>query len=71
MMENDMIIVAVFLDFKRAFETIDRELFLWKLDQYGVKGAELGWFRSYLSNRSQETRFYESDFSCKQFFFMD
>jgi hypothetical protein len=33
---------------------------LWKLKQYGVKGAELGWFRSYLSNRSQETRFYKS-----------
>jgi hypothetical protein len=60
MMENDKIIVAVFLDFKRAFETIDRELLLWKLVQYGVKGAELEWFRSYLSNRSQETRFYES-----------
>jgi hypothetical protein len=60
MMENDMIIVAAFLVFKRAFETIDRELLIWKLEQYGVKGAELEWFRSYLSNRTQETRFYES-----------
>jgi hypothetical protein len=30
MMEIDKIIVAVFLDIKRAFETIDRDLWLWK-----------------------------------------
>jgi hypothetical protein len=40
-------------------ETIDRELLLRKMAQYGIKGAELSWFRSYLSNRSQETKFYE------------
>jgi hypothetical protein len=59
MIEDNKIIVAVFLDFKRAFETIDRELLLRKMEQYGIKGAELSWFRSYLSNRSQETKFYE------------
>jgi hypothetical protein len=59
MIEDSKIIVAVFLDFKRAFETIDRELLLRKMEQYGIKGAELSCFRSYLSNRSQETKFYE------------
>jgi hypothetical protein len=58
MVEDNKIIVAVFLDFKRAFETIDRELLLRKMEQYGIKGAELSWFRSYLSNRNQETKFY-------------
>jgi hypothetical protein len=51
---------AVFLDFKRAFETIDRQLRLRKMEQYGIKGAELSWFRSYWSSRSQETKFYEN-----------
>jgi hypothetical protein len=60
MMENDKIIVVVFLDFKRAFAPIDRDLLLWKLEKYVVKGVELERFRGYLSNRSQETRFYES-----------
>jgi hypothetical protein len=32
---------------------------LWKLKQYGVEGAELIWFMSYLSVRTQETRFDE------------
>jgi hypothetical protein len=59
MIENNKIFVAVFLDFKKAFETIDRELLLRKMEQYGIKGAELSCFRSYLSNRSQETKFYE------------
>jgi hypothetical protein len=30
-----------------------------KMEQYGIKGAALSCFRSYLSNRSQETKFYE------------
>jgi ribonucleases P/MRP protein subunit RPP40 len=50
----------VFLDLKRASETIDCELLLRKIEQYCIKGAELSWFRSYLSNRSQETKFYEN-----------
>jgi hypothetical protein len=56
MIEDNKIMVAVFLDFKMAFETIDRELLLRRMEQFGLKGAELSWFRNYLS---QETRFYE------------
>jgi hypothetical protein len=59
MMEDNKIIVAVAQDFKRALKTINRELLLRKMEQYGKKGAELSWFRSYFSNRSQETKFYE------------
>jgi hypothetical protein len=58
MIEDNKIIVAVFLDFKKAFETIDRELLLRKMEQYGIKGAELSWLRIYLSNRSHRTKFY-------------
>jgi ribonucleases P/MRP protein subunit RPP40 len=56
MREDSKIMVAVFLDFKMAFETIDRELILRRMEQYSIKGAELSWFRNYLS---QETKFYE------------
>ncbi|XP_055842692.1 uncharacterized protein LOC129909640 [Episyrphus balteatus] len=48
-------IVAVFLDLKRAFETIDRQILLSKLRLYGVCHREWKWFESYLTNRSQRT----------------
>lgn len=49
-------VIAVFIDLKRAFETINRNILLQKLEKYGVKGIELQWFQSYLSNRSQRTK---------------
>lgn len=53
---NKNCIVAVFLDLKRAFETINRDILLDKLQRYGVKNKELLWFKSYLENRTQRTR---------------
>lgn len=49
-------IVAIFLDFKRAFETIDRNIMLQKLYMYGIQDTELKWFESYLTDRKQITR---------------
>jgi len=50
------VIVAVFLDLKRAFETLDRSLMMKKLNKYGIRGVEAEWFLSYLSNRTQRTK---------------
>lgn len=55
--DADNIILAVFLDFKRAFETIDRGLLLLKLKEIGICGAVHRWFSSYLNERSQRTKF--------------
>ena len=49
-------ILAIFLVFRRAFETIDRDILLQKLLKYGIEEEELMWFRSYLTNRKQNTR---------------
>lgn len=55
--EGDEIVTVVFLDLKRAFETIDRSIMIRKLEKIGIKGIELKWFCSYLKNRKQQTKF--------------
>jgi len=50
------IVGVIFLDLKRAFETIDRERLLEKLHQYGITGKALEWFKSYLEDRTQQVR---------------
>ena len=49
-------ILAIFLNFRRAFEKIVRDILLQKLIKYGIENKELMWFRSYLTNRKQITR---------------
>ena len=41
-------IVAVFLDLKRAFETVDREIMIEKLEKYGLGNDAIKWMRRYL-----------------------
>lgn len=48
--------IAIFLDFKRAFETIEPHILIEKLRKYGIGASALKWFDSYLSNRKQCVR---------------
>ena len=48
-------IISVFVDLKRAFETIDQNILLKKLSAIGIRDKELNWFKSFLENRKQCT----------------
>lgn len=45
--------VALFLDLKKAFDSVDHEILLQKLRLYGIRGPFNDLIRSYLTNRSQ------------------
>ena len=46
-------VIGVFLDFSKAFDTVDHSILLKKMHKYGIQGLALRWFEDYLYNRKQ------------------
>ena len=45
--------MALFLDFKKAFDTVDFDILIIKLEKYGFRGKFLNLLQNYLTNRVQ------------------
>ena len=45
--------LTVFIDLKKAFDTVDHEILLQKMQNYGVRDSENLWFENYLMDREQ------------------
>ena len=52
-MDQGQINGVIFLDPKKAFDTIDHQILLSKLQAYGIRDHTLKWFQSYLDQRKQ------------------
>ena len=55
-MDKHLFSCGVFIDLKKAFDTVDHKILLHKLDHYGFRGVINKWFSSYLQGRTQTTQ---------------
>ncbi len=52
-LDNGNVVGAVFLDLKKAFDTVNHEILLHKLNLFSFSQQAMNWFRSYLEVRDQ------------------
>ena len=65
-MDKKMFSCGIFLDFKKAFDTVDHSILLDKLYFYGIRGIVHDWFSSYLADRTQTTQIDNNHISSKR-----
>ena len=56
-MDKKKVIINIFLDISKAFDTIDHTILLAKLRYYGIHDTALLLLKSYLNNRNQYVEF--------------
>ena len=51
--KNSEYTLGIFLDLKKAFDTVDHKILLQKMEHYGFRGISNHWFKNYLTGRTQ------------------
>jgi retron-type reverse transcriptase len=60
-LDNKQLAFGIFLDLSKAFDVIDHDLLLAKLEPYGLRGISYERMRSYLTDRSQYVEIHHMD----------
>lgn len=55
-LENRNITLGIFLDLSKAYDSLQHDILLVKLERYGVRRRGLDWIKSYLSERKQKVQ---------------
>jgi hypothetical protein len=63
--DNPEYTLGIFLDLKKAFDTVDHKILLRKMKHYGFKGTTNKWFENYLTNRTQYVAINDSESSTR------
>ena len=54
--EKKETMIGLFLDLSKAFDTLEHKIVIEKMRRYGIRGACLSWFESYLTNRQMRVK---------------
>jgi len=52
-LDENLLVFSMYLDFRKAFDSVDHGILLDKLSFYGIRGTAHAWFTSYLAGRTQ------------------
>ena len=52
-LDNGKFACGIFIDLQKAFDTVNHDILINKLNYYGIRGISNNWFKSYLSDRTQ------------------
>jgi hypothetical protein len=52
-MDEKKVSAGIFIDLQKAFDTVNHDILIRKLEHYGLRGVALSWISSYLKNRTQ------------------
>ena len=59
-LNKDQFVAGIFLDVGRAFDTVNHDILIAKMEKAGIRGTANSWFKSFLTGRKQKVKIGDS-----------